>query len=132
MDRLTYLNHGNAAYVDSLYEAYQHDPGSIEFGWQKFFEGFDFGAGYDRSTISGNDAAAYEALAKEINVLTLIDGYRSRGHLFAKTNPVRKNGAGISPEKTCRNLWIKRYRSRHGFQCRRRDWIEAPLHCGRS
>ena len=30
-----------------------------------------------------------EKLQKEFNVLKLIDGYRSRGHLFTKTNPVR-------------------------------------------
>ena len=28
-------------------------------------------------------------LQKEFNVLKLIDGYRTRGHLFTKTNPVR-------------------------------------------
>ncbi|MFL5748258.1 MAG: 2-oxoglutarate dehydrogenase E1 component [Niastella sp.] len=87
MERLTYLNNGNAAYINSLYEAYQHDPGSIEFGWQKFFEGFDFGATEDSSTIS---AATDTTLTKEINVLNLINGYRMRGHLFAKTNPVRE------------------------------------------
>jgi 2-oxoglutarate dehydrogenase E1 component len=87
MERLTYLNNGNAAYINSLYEAYQHDPGSIELGWQHFFEGFDFGAAGDSSTIS---AATDTTLAKEINVLNLIDGYRTRGHLFAKTNPVRE------------------------------------------
>ncbi|WP_431243711.1 hypothetical protein ACQ9BO_03930 [Flavobacterium sp. P21] len=30
-----------------------------------------------------------EKLKKEFNVLKLIDGYRTRGHLFTKTNPVR-------------------------------------------
>jgi 2-oxoglutarate dehydrogenase E1 component len=30
-----------------------------------------------------------EKLQKEFNVLKLIDGYRTRGHLFTKTNPVR-------------------------------------------
>ena len=87
MERLTYLNNGNAAYINSLYEAYQQNPESIEFGWQKFFEGFDFGAADDSSTIS---AATATTLSKEINVLNLIDGYRTRGHLFAKTNPVRE------------------------------------------
>jgi 2-oxoglutarate dehydrogenase E1 component len=28
-------------------------------------------------------------LHKEFNVLKLIEGYRTRGHLFTKTNPVR-------------------------------------------
>ena len=30
-----------------------------------------------------------EHLQKEFRVVKLIDGYRSRGHLFTKTNPVR-------------------------------------------
>ncbi|AEW00511.1 2-oxoglutarate dehydrogenase E1 component [Niastella koreensis] len=95
MERLTYLNNGNAAYINSLYEAYQHDPGSIEFGWQKFFEGFDFGADQDSEPVSNGTAAM---LAKEINVLNMIDGYRRRGHLFAKTNPVRERRS-FSPGK---------------------------------
>ena len=37
MDRLNYINSGNAAYINSLYEAYKQDPESIDFGWQKFF-----------------------------------------------------------------------------------------------
>jgi 2-oxoglutarate dehydrogenase E1 component len=30
-----------------------------------------------------------DKIHKEFNVLKLIDGYRSRGHLFTKTNPVK-------------------------------------------
>lgn len=91
MERLTYLNNGNAAYINSLYDAYQLDPDSIEFGWQKFFEGFDLGAGQEMVNGTGVvSARAAASLVKEINVLNLIDGYRRRGHLFAKTNPVRE------------------------------------------
>lgn len=90
MDRLNYINSGNAAYINSLYEAYQQDPESVDFGWQKFFEGFDFGRNQEGSAIAGEAASAPEHVLKEINVLNMIDGYRSRGHLFAKTNPVRE------------------------------------------
>ena len=89
MDRLNYINSGNAAYIDSLYELYKQDPESVDFGWQKFFEGFDFG----RETPVQATAATPETpehFLKEINVLNMIDGYRSRGHLFTKTNPVRE------------------------------------------
>lgn len=86
MDSLSYLSGGNAEYVESLYQSYQQDAGSVEFGWQKFFEGFDFG----RSSQAGDvTTAAPENFLKEINVLNLINGYRQRGHLFTKTNPVR-------------------------------------------
>lgn len=87
MDNLSYLNPANATYIDSLYQAYKQDPESVEYGWQKFFEGFDFGRGSEANMVSNETP---EHFLKEINVLNLIDGYRSRGHLFTKTNPVRE------------------------------------------
>jgi len=87
MDNLSYLNGANAEYIESLYQSYKEDPNSVEFGWQKFFEGFDFGRGSDATNVSNE---APEHFLKEINVLNLINGYRQRGHLFTKTNPVRE------------------------------------------
>ncbi|GAA4325571.1 2-oxoglutarate dehydrogenase E1 component [Mucilaginibacter gynuensis] len=87
MSGLDYINSGNAAYIDSLYETYKQDPESVDFGWQKFFEGFDFGRGSEAPAVS---AETPEHFLKEINVLNMIDGYRHRGHLFSKTNPVRE------------------------------------------
>ncbi len=87
MDSLSYLNGTNAEYVEALYQSYQQDPNSVDFGWQKFFEGFDFGRGADAGNIASE---APEHFLKEINVLNLINGYRQRGHLFTKTNPVRE------------------------------------------
>jgi len=88
MDRLNYINSGNAAYIDSLYEEYKKDPESVDFGWQKFFEGFDFGR--DAQAPVAQNTGTPEHFLKEINVLNMIDGYRTRGHLFTKTNPVRE------------------------------------------
>jgi len=90
MDRLNYINSGNAAYINSLYEAYKQEPESVDFGWQKFFEGFDFGKDAPAAPVSTIPAEASDHFFKEINVLNMIDGYRSRGHLFTKTNPVRE------------------------------------------
>ncbi len=87
MDSLNYINNGNAAFIDSLYNAYKQDPESVEFGWQKFFEGFDFGRGAQAPVVS---AETPDHFLKEINVLNMIGGYRGRGHLFANTNPVRE------------------------------------------
>ncbi len=90
MDRFTYLSNENSAYIDSLYEAYRENPESVDFGWQKFFEGFDFGKGAEGAAATKAGTAAPEHVLKEINVLNMINGYRSRGHLFTKTNPVRE------------------------------------------
>ena len=82
MDNLSYLNGANAEYVDSLYQTYKEDPDAVEYGWQKFFEGFDFGKGAEVANESGVEAP--EHFLKEINVLNLINGYRQRGHLFTQ------------------------------------------------
>lgn len=87
MDNLSYLSNAHSAYIDSLYQSYKEDPESIDYGWQKFFEGFDFGRGSEANIVSEDTP---DHFLKEINVLNLIDGYRSRGHLFTKTNPVRE------------------------------------------
>ncbi len=87
MDNLSYISNANSAYIDSLYQSYKQDPDSIDFGWQKFFEGFDFGRGSEAGVVS---AETPDHFFKEINVLNMINGYRQRGHLFTKTNPVRE------------------------------------------
>ncbi len=91
MSTPSYVSNGNAAYISSLYEDYQKDPESIEFGWRKFFEGFDFGKSATEAIheVAGTNEMP-SSLEKEIKVLNLIHEYRSRGHLFAKTNPVRE------------------------------------------
>jgi len=87
MDRLNYINSGNAAFIDSLYETYKQDPSSVDFGWQKFFEGFDFGRSSEAAAVSTETP---DHFLKEINVMNMVLGYRTRGHLFATTNPVRE------------------------------------------
>ncbi len=82
----SYLSNADVNYIDDLYKQYQSDKSSVDFGWQKFFEGFDLGAG---KSMPGTQAISEDAL-KEINVLNLINAYRTRGHLFTKTNPVRE------------------------------------------
>lgn len=89
MDNLSYLSNADSSFIDSLYQLYKENPQSIDFGWQKFFEGFDFGNNNQTANISNTSVNASH-IYKEINVLNMINGYRQRGHLFTKTNPVRE------------------------------------------
>ncbi len=89
MDKLSYLSNADSEYVDSLYQSYLEDPESVDFGWQKFFEGFDFGQQFAEVGDPGSHSTP-EHVLKEINVLNMINGYRDRGHLFTATNPVRE------------------------------------------
>ena len=68
----------------------KHD--SIEPSWKAFFQGYDFGSESYGSTgeiVEGVSTQIPEQVQKEFQVIKLIDGYRTRGHLFTKTNPVR-------------------------------------------
>ncbi|PRY06078.1 2-oxoglutarate dehydrogenase E1 component [Pontibacter ummariensis] len=99
MDKYTYIANAHGDYIDELYKAYQQDPESVEFGWRKFFEGFDFsstynGNGHEAATTTVAAAPAKGAVAqseseKEVAVRNLIQSYRMRGHLRSVTNPVR-------------------------------------------
>ncbi|MAX69577.1 MAG: 2-oxoglutarate dehydrogenase E1 component [Flavobacteriaceae bacterium] len=92
MDKYSFLNAAHTAYFADLYEQYQKNPDSIEPSWRAFFQGYDFGSenyGLDGEIVEGVSAQIPEQLQKEFQVLKLIDGYRNRGHLFTKTNPVR-------------------------------------------
>jgi 2-oxoglutarate dehydrogenase E1 component len=102
MDNLSYLSGDNAEYIDSQYQSFKQDPDSVEFGWRKFFEGFDFGRQSSGASVS---AEAPEHFLKEINVLNLINGYRNRGHLFTKTNPVRERRKHL-PALTLENFGL--------------------------
>lgn len=82
---VSFLHNADPSAIDNLYQQYQTNNESVDFGWRKFFEGFDLGT---QKFESG--AAISEDAIKEINVLNLINGYRQRGHLFSKTNPLRQ------------------------------------------
>ena len=100
MDRFSFLNAAHTEFFAQLYDQYLDNPDSVEPSWRSFFQGFDFGmatyneenAAEQMAMYSSNSVASgqvSEKVLKEFNVLKLIDGYRTRGHLFTKTNPVR-------------------------------------------
>ena len=92
MDKYSFLNAAHTAYFADLYEQYLENPDSIEPSWRAFFQGYDFGSenyGMEGEIVEGVTTQIPEHLQKEFQVVKLIDGYRNRGHLFTKTNPVR-------------------------------------------
>ena len=42
MNTLTYLGNAEIASVEEMYQQYKSNPDSVDYGWKKFFEGFDF------------------------------------------------------------------------------------------
>src|SRR5690554_5891697 len=102
MDKFSFLNAVHPAYLAELYDKYLQHPDSVEPSWRAFFQGFDFGSEsadnreYFTSPETPAPTEEYDVGAicadviKEFQVVRLIDGYRTRGHLFTKTNPVRE------------------------------------------
>ncbi|SHI87950.1 2-oxoglutarate dehydrogenase E1 component [Mesonia phycicola] len=104
MDQFSFLNAANTAYFAELYDQYLQFPDSVEPSWRAFFQGFDFGKGSSvvehEETSTQNNTILEPAngtvvnipdnVLKEFQVVQLIDGYRVRGHLFTRTNPVRE------------------------------------------
>lgn len=96
MEKFSFLNAVHSEFIGEMYEQYQKFPDTIEPSWKAFFQGFDFAnSTYNGHTLLGNATSEIvaeipENLQKEFKVITLIDAYRTRGHLFTKTNPVRE------------------------------------------
>mgnify|MGYP001229615821 FL=1 len=108
MDQFSFLNAAHTAYFAELYDQYLQHPDSVEPSWRAFFQGFDFGVKESQEeqelrpvpnsqAVQSNNANPSvapvefpEELKKEFKVVQLIDAYRTRGHLFTKTNPVRE------------------------------------------
>ena len=86
MDKFSYLGNSDVNAIEELFIQFQKDPNSVDKSWQDFFKGFEFG----RTDYSSSEGGAIpENVSKEFKVINLINGYRMRGHLFTKTNPVR-------------------------------------------
>jgi len=86
MDKFSQVGNQEIAVVEELYSSYLIDPESVDSSWKNFFAGFEFA----RKNFAENKAFVRdEKIDKEFAILNLIHGYRQRGHLFTKTNPVR-------------------------------------------
>ncbi|MBS1933921.1 MAG: 2-oxoglutarate dehydrogenase E1 component, partial [Bacteroidetes bacterium] len=103
MKDFQYVTNSSPAYIESLYQDFSKDPGSVDPEFKKFFEGFDFAITQGKNGSNGNGAAAAAKPAgttyttadgvdwkKELGAYRMILGYRNKGHLIAKTNPIRE------------------------------------------
>ena len=105
-----YITNSSPAFIESLYQDYVKDPNSVDPDYKKFFEGFDFAITNGAPRQNGNSAAKQEIAQpaqldsdwkKELGAYRMILGYRNKGHLIAKTNPIRPRkdrGANLNIE----------------------------------
>src|SRR5215469_18863687 len=104
---------GNAPYVEILYEQFLQDPGSVSAAWRDYFTALRAGsrevprgpveaellahANVRRTAApaGGDGGLSPEAADKQAAVIRLIGGFRGRGHLHAKLDPL---GLALLPE----------------------------------
>lgn len=104
MDQFSYIANADVAALDAIYQQYKQDPTSVDESWQNFFRGFEFSQTFNNGHTNGttpataspvstakapvSTSASAEHTRKEMEVVHLIRGYRSRGHLLSKINPI--------------------------------------------
>lgn len=102
---LSYLSNADPAAIDYLFKEYQKDPNSVDETWKKFFDGFEFAQTHFPNKVKAPDQKGGSFNSKEFSVLELINAYRSRGHLFTATNPVRERRK-YSPDLSIENFGL--------------------------
>jgi len=94
MKDFQYITSSHPAYIEGLYQDFVKDPGTIDPEMRKFFEGFDFAVSNAKpangAVATGSAPVSAGMLDKEFGVYQLIQAYRKKGHLVAKTNPIRE------------------------------------------
>ena len=98
MKDFSYITNAHPSFIENLYQDFTKDPSSVDPEFRKFFEGFDFAVTYAPKAANGKPAPAEAAPVagsgidwmREIQVYRMILGYRNKGHLIAKTNPIRQ------------------------------------------
>ena len=88
MQKPEFLNNAHPEYFEKLYNDYKQDPNSVDESWRIFFQGYEL-ALEEPPKSSAAKQIIDETHRRENYVINLINAYRTRGHLFTKTNPVR-------------------------------------------
>lgn len=86
MDKFSSAGNQEISAIEDLYQSYLKNPESVDESWRHFFTGFELARTHYPEKTGG---VRIENIDKEFAILNLIHGYRQRGHLFTKTNPVR-------------------------------------------
>ncbi|HEX6426120.1 MAG TPA: 2-oxoglutarate dehydrogenase E1 component [Niastella sp.] len=98
MKDFSYITNSHPAFIENLYQDFLQDPNSVDPDLKKFFEGFDFAVGQGKNGTNGTSVSTETTgtgagsfdWKKEVGAYRLILGYRNKGHLIAKTNPIRQ------------------------------------------
>ncbi len=112
MDKFSLVGNQEQEPIDDLYKTYLETPEALDESWKHFFDGFELARQkYPEKPAAGSAGN----LNKEFALLNLIHGYRQRGHLFTKTNPVRARRK-YSPTLAIENFGLEKSDLEKTFQ----------------
>jgi len=103
MDKFSQVGNQEIAAIEEIYSSYLIDPESVDSSWKNFFAGFEFAR---KNFPDTRNPVHDDKIDKEFAILNLIHGYRQRGHLFTKTNPVRSRRK-YTPTLAIENFGLK-------------------------
>ena len=120
MKDFSYITNQHPQFIENLYNDFKSSPESVDPELRKFFEGFDFAMSHEavpnghpsktvataekpsETSVVESNEISHEPSGKDwlydLRAYRLILGYRNKGHLLAKTNPIRQRkdrGANI-------------------------------------
>ncbi|MFZ9386938.1 MAG: 2-oxoglutarate dehydrogenase E1 component [Chitinophagaceae bacterium] len=101
MKDFSYITSSSPAFIENLYQDFLKDPSAVDPDMRKFFEGFDFALSNAAANVNGKpvpehtkmikeDERGSDAWLRELRAYRMILGYRNKGHLVARTNPIRE------------------------------------------
>ena len=97
MKDFQYITNAHPSYIENIYNDYVTNPDSVDVEMKKFFEGYDFAVANGTTSngkvlpvVKETSEAPVSNLTKEFAVYQLIQSYRKKGHLIAKTNPLKE------------------------------------------
>ncbi|HEV8080893.1 MAG TPA: 2-oxoglutarate dehydrogenase E1 component [Chitinophagaceae bacterium] len=93
MKDFSYITNSHPAYIENLYDDFVKNPETVDPDIRKFFEGYDFALSQSNGQAATSISSKLQEsgnLGKEFGVYQLIEAYRTKGHLIAKTNPIRQ------------------------------------------
>ena len=86
MSDFSFIANAHPSFIETMYEKYQADHLSVDGTWASFFKGFE----YAKPTNGNGASHASGPMDKEFGVMSIIHGFRDRGHLLSTTNPIRQ------------------------------------------
>jgi 2-oxoglutarate dehydrogenase E1 component len=108
MNKFSAVGNQEIGAIEEYFNSYLQNPESVNESWRNFFEGFEFATkSYEKKDgYKSIDHSSVAKIQKEFKILNLINGYRQRGHLFTRTNPVRRRRQ-YSPNLDIQNFGLE-------------------------